>query len=413
MTFKPIRLKTTPGFTLVILMITIALDFMSFLLTLPLFPALFLAKDNLLVTFNSTEAVKYFYYALALAGWPLGSFFGTAFLGLASDQFGRKKILVLSLSVVAIVYLLQIISINLHSAFLFIIARFIHGFFGGNYDVVQAAVIDISLPEHKIKNMGLIALASSIGVVFGPIISTLTLSPYLANWFTIATPFWIAAVLTFCNMVCISLIFNETYIPNKRQSIKFYKIFTAVMFMFNDARVIKITIVFFFFILGWALYIQQVPIVMQKIFNFNSYQLGKFFVVLGVGFAFAVSCIQPILTKQLRLKQICIYCMPFLIFFVLLAGFMPMLQIEWIAVFNIAVCHVCVYTSLLAMASNAVEGYEQGKVMGGMGAINSLAVIVAASFNAVFSLLNVLLPLIIAGIVYFLSVFLVKKVNEN
>ena len=59
---------------LMVLMITIALDFMGFLLVFPLFPDLFIAKTSVLVPVSASLTMRYFYYALALATWPVGCF---------------------------------------------------------------------------------------------------------------------------------------------------------------------------------------------------------------------------------------------------------------------------------------------------------------------------------------------------
>src|SRR3989338_9254603 len=57
---------------LTVLMITIALDFMGFLLVFPLFPDLFIAKTSVLVPVSASLTMRYFYYALAQATWPAG-----------------------------------------------------------------------------------------------------------------------------------------------------------------------------------------------------------------------------------------------------------------------------------------------------------------------------------------------------
>lgn len=396
---------------LAVLMATIALDFMSFLLVFPLFPDLFLSKTSLLVSSNHPDWVKYFYYALALASWPLGNFFGTAFLGLVSDQYGRKKILMLGLFVVFVTYFLQAISINIHMFFLFIIARATQGFFGGNYDVAQAAVADISLPEDKARNMSFIALAGSVGIIFGPIISALTTSTQLVSWFSISTPFWIASMISLCNLVWILFVFEETYVVKEKQKIPLSKVFTAFTFALTDKRVVKVAIAFLCLALAWGFYIQQIPVVLQDIFHFSSNLLGLFFIVLGLGFVFAMRYVQPKLTKKYALKPLYVYLMMFLTLFILMAAFIPFIAVQWVTVFIIAVCHVTAYGCIMAIASNTVGADEQGKVMGGIGTIYSLAFIAAALLNASLSLVSVLIPIFIAGSAYFLSGFSLARYN--
>jgi MFS transporter, DHA1 family, tetracycline resistance protein len=60
---------------------------------------------------------------------------------------------------------------------IFIIARFISGLGGAGFGVVQAYISDISKPEEKTKNMGLIGAAFGLAFLIGPAIGGL-----LSKW---------------------------------------------------------------------------------------------------------------------------------------------------------------------------------------------------------------------------------------
>jgi MFS family permease len=399
--------------TIVVLMLTITLDFMGFLLIFPIFPELFLAKNSLLVSVNSTNDMRYFYYAIALASWPLGNFFGSAFLGMLSDQYGRKRTLMLGLFMVSVTYFIQLLSIHIHMYILFIITRVVQGFFGGNYDIAQAAIVDISSTENKTRNLGMIALAASVGIICGPIISAFTTSSHLLSCFSITTPFLIAGLIACCNLIWVGFIFQETYQSKGKGKIPITKIFTAFTFMLTDKRIKKITMVFFLFSLGWGFYIQHIPVVMQQKFNFSPYELGLFFIVLGCGFIFAMLYLQPILIKKYSLDPLYIYFTLNLTFFIFIAGGLPLLTVEWGTVFIIALCHVSAYGCIMTIASNQVGNDEQGKVMGGMGSIAYLTSILSAILAAYFSLYGLLIPIFVAGSSYFVSGIVMRKWNAT
>jgi len=398
--------------TLVALMLTIGLDVMGFLLIFPLFPTLFTEKHSLLVSAQATPFWHYFYYALALAVWPAGNFFGTAFLGEISDRVGRKKILLLGLFMVFVTYTLQTIAIYTRGLFLFIAARFIQGFFGGNYDIAQAAVADISPPERKARNMGLIALALSVGLVTGPIISALTVPSQVSSAAIITRPFWIASLLAIFNLIWISGVYQETYQPKTKKPIQLLKVFSAFSFVFTDRRIQRLGMVYFLLAIAWGLYIQQIPIIMQKLYHFTPHLIGYFFLVLGIGFVLAIQFLQPALVKRYQLKPIYITSMIILGGLLLIAGIYPLLDVEWVTVFLIAVFHITGYGCLLAIVSNAVTPDEQGQVMGGIGAVGSLAFGFSALSLAFFSIISILMPIILASIIYFVSGILLVKYKK-
>jgi len=385
-----------------VLMLTIMIDVMGLCLIFPLMPTLFLSTHGL-ITGSLSIYHRYWYYAIAVAIWPLGNFFGTAYLGELSDKYGRRRILISCLAMVAASYLIAGISILLHSLWLFMLGRLLAGFFGGSYDIAQAAIADISPPDLKARNMSLITFASAIGVIIGPLISSFTGSSQIVSWFSVVTPFWIAGILSLINMLWIILVFVETFQPIADKHIHWTKVFTACKFMFVDRRVRKMGLIFFFFILGWGFYLQQIPLVLEKIFHFNAHLIGLFFFVLGMGLALSMIFIQPKLLKLYSMQTI--YKLGVLIvgIVMLLASIILTAKLEWVSVFVIAVFFIIAYGSVLALISNAVAENEQGQVMGGLGAMGAVGFLVTGISLAALTNISVNLPIYCAVGTYFIS----------
>ncbi len=117
--------------------------------------------------------------------------FGPVIGGL-SDRFGRRPVLLIALVVMAMDYVLMAVA---GTIWLLIIGRIIGGITAATQSTASAYMADISKPEEKSANFGLIGAAFGMGFVLGPLMGGL-----LAEYGTRA-PFWAAAVLAAANAV--------------------------------------------------------------------------------------------------------------------------------------------------------------------------------------------------------------------
>ena len=122
-------------------------------------------------------------------------------LGSLSDWLGRRPILIGSLVIMAFDYVLMAVA---GTIWLLVIARLIGGITAATQSTSAAYMADISTPEEKAANFGLIGAAFGVGFVLGPMIGGL-----LAEYGTRA-PFWAAAVLAGANAVFGYFILPET-----------------------------------------------------------------------------------------------------------------------------------------------------------------------------------------------------------
>lgn len=111
-------------------------------------------------------------------------------LGNLSDEYGRRKVLLFSLFGFAIDYLLTAFAPTIWWLFL---GRLVAGITGASITTAMAYIADISTPEERPKNFGLIGVAFGAGFVLGPGIGGL-----LGELGT-RVPFMFAAGLAFLN----------------------------------------------------------------------------------------------------------------------------------------------------------------------------------------------------------------------
>lgn len=151
--------------------------------------------------------------AIGIGAWmglamALAAFFSAPILGGLSDRYGRRPVLLLSLTFLAVDYLLLAVAETLPIIF---IARTLSGAFGGSYAPAQAALADVTTPEERAKAFGFVSAAFGIGFTVGPAIGGL-----LGEWGPRA-PFYLASALATANVLYGLTVFPETLPPEKRR----------------------------------------------------------------------------------------------------------------------------------------------------------------------------------------------------
>ena len=162
--------------SLVVLFLTIFVSLIGFGIIIPLLP--FYAQ-----TFGASPTT----IGLLFASFSLAQFVAAPILGDLSDRWGRRPVLVLSLLGTVLSFTLLALA---HTLTLLFIARVVDGLSGGNITTARAYIADVTPPEDRAKNYGLIGAAFGLGFILGPALGgALSHISYTA-------PIWAAVVLS-------------------------------------------------------------------------------------------------------------------------------------------------------------------------------------------------------------------------
>lgn len=105
-----------------------------------------------------------------MAVYSIGMFIGGFVFGKLSDKYGRKSMLIIT-SIFNVLGYLTVIFAPIWGLFLiFVAGRFVAGLAGSGIEVTQAYVSDISTPENRTKQMGMIGAMFGLGFLVGPAI---------------------------------------------------------------------------------------------------------------------------------------------------------------------------------------------------------------------------------------------------
>ncbi len=187
---------------IVFILITVLLDMLGIGLIVPVLP--------LLVTHmrGGDESAGAEIYGLFISTYALMQFVFAPVLGNLSDRFGRRPIILISVLGSGLDYILMAMAPNL--AWLFA-GRVISGITGANITAANAYIADVSPPEQRGRNFGLVGACFGVGFIVGPAAGGL-----LAQ-FGLRAPFVAAAVLTLCNALYGFLVLPESHAPEHRR----------------------------------------------------------------------------------------------------------------------------------------------------------------------------------------------------
>ncbi len=166
--------------------LTILIDCIGIGIIIPIMPELISELGN--ITVNKATQIG----GLLMASYAVMQFVFSPILGGISDRYGRRPVLLISLLGLGIDYILMSFAPTL--AWLFV-GRIIAGICGASFTTGMAYIADISKPEVRAKNFGMIGVAFGVGFIIGPLLGT-----FIAQ-FGVRAPFMVAAGLSLANFL--------------------------------------------------------------------------------------------------------------------------------------------------------------------------------------------------------------------
>ncbi|MBK8426964.1 MAG: TCR/Tet family MFS transporter [Lewinellaceae bacterium] len=183
--------------------VTLLIDVIGFGIIIPVLPKL--------ITHLTGETMS---HAAQIGGWLMFSyalmqFIFAPILGGLSDQYGRRPILLVSLFGFGLDYIFQAYAPSIGWLF---VGRILAGILGSSFTTASAYIADVSTPEKRAQNFGMIGAAFGLGFIIGPAIGG-----FLGQYGPRA-PFLAAAALALLNWLYGLFILPESLAPENRRS---------------------------------------------------------------------------------------------------------------------------------------------------------------------------------------------------
>ncbi len=315
--------------------------------------------------------------ASRIGGWLIFSFaimqfFFAPVMGVISDKVGRKPVLLIALFGLGLDYLLHAFAPSLFWLF---VGRVIAGLCGASVTVATAYIADISTPDKKAQNFGIIGAAFGLGFIVGPLIGG------LAGEYSLQLPFIIAATLSFLNFLYGWLIIPESLKPEKRREIIWSKANPVGSFYLLKRSNVVIGLSAAFFLLYIAGYAVQSTWAFYGMFKFDwsKSMVGYSLALVGV----VVAIVQGGLVKHAvgwwgEKKTI------YIGFLCWLTGLLLFAFVNQSWLLFISVVPYCLggiaNPTLQGVVSNQYDQKEQGELQGAITSLISLTAIMGPVF---------------------------------
>ncbi len=195
---------------MVFILITLFVDILGIGIIIPVLPEL--VKEFVRQSGNSdylanVDSVAGLYVGVIGASYSLMQFLFAPILGALSDRYGRRPILLLALFGLGVDYLIQGLAPTIGWLFL---GRIIAGIMGASITTANAYIADVSTPENRARNFGLVGVMFGLGFICGPALGGLLGIVHLR------LPFFVAAGLALLNWLYGFFVLPESLPPARR-----------------------------------------------------------------------------------------------------------------------------------------------------------------------------------------------------
>ena len=348
---------------MIFILITVFIDVLGIGIIIPILPELI--KD---FTGGSTTLAGRWYGVLA-ATYAVTQFLFAPLLGALSDRVGRRPVILIALFGLGVDYLIMGFATSLGWLF---VGRLIAGVMGASITTANAYIADVSKPENRARNFGLIGVSFGLGFIFGPALGG------VLGGMDLRLPFFVSAGLALVNWLYGFFVLPESLPREKRDSFKWRKAnpVGTLHVLGSYPLVAGLTAAFVFVILAqrgletvWVLYTGHK-------FGWDARANGLSLALVGIMAAIVQGgLVQPVVRRLGERRTILCGLIVGIITFtgygLATAGWMLLAFIVFGSIGGIA------GPAIQSLVAGAVPPEDQGKVQGGIQSLMSLTSILA------------------------------------
>ena len=290
-------------------------------------------------------------------------------LGSLSDRYGRRPVLLISLVVIAVDFVVMGLA---HSIWLLVITRIVGGIAAATQSTAAAFIADISTPENRSANFGILGATFGVGFVLGPLLGG------LLGEFGFRVPFFAAAGLATFNLILGYFVLPETVTDKIRRP--FDPARSNPLGALRQIRKItglaRFLLVFFLYEFAFYVYPAVWVYFSKTQFGWNSAMIGVSLASFGISIAVVQGLFIRHIIPKLGERETIVFGLIFNISVFLVLGFIT--SAFWAFLLApVSALGAIVIPAMRGIMANKAEDNQQGEVQGIVASTQSLAVIFA------------------------------------
>lgn len=358
---------------------TVLLDILSFGLIIPVLP-------HLLKSFaggNTPQAIAQatLWHGLFATAFMAMQFIFSPIQGALSDHFGRRPVILISNFGLGVDFLIMALAGSLPLLF---IGRVLSGITSASFSTANAYVADVTPPEKRAVAFGKIGMAFGLGF---------TLAPVVGAWLgaiDLRLPFYVAAGLSLANFCYGYFVLPESLPPEKRARFSWRKAnpLASLQLLRGHPELFGLAGVVFLMSFAHLVYPTTFVLYADYRFGWDKDHLDMVAITLLLVGVLSIivngALVKPIVRRlgERRAVLFGLLCgaLGFLAYGLAKTGYVFWAMMPLAALWGVA------NPAIQAIMTHHVEPHEQGKLQGAVGALNSIAGMIAPiAFTTLFA----------------------------
>lgn len=382
----------------IVLLLTVFIDMICFSMIFPVLP--YFVKE-----LNLSDIMV----GIAAASFALMNFLFSPFWGSMSDRKGRRPVMLLS---IAITFVANIILSFTNSLFLLLAARIMAGIGSANISVAQAYMADISKPEERTKNLGMVGAVFGLGFIIGPVVGG-----YLKSFSGEGSVVWVGLGAAILNMINLASAWHSLVESNQnidRNSKRSINPLEQIIRWLQAPVINQLMWIFFLYVTAFSMMQITSGLLWKEKYGLNEKQSSYVFALIGIVSALSQGLFIRWFTKRYTEKQLIIsgaLLMGISLALIPVPSKELFVPLELILVAMLAFGNALITPPLTSWLSKIAPVQSVGQVMGANQSFASLSRVIGPAVGGLLYPIWHSVPFFVSGGIMIIPLFLILKLK--